>query len=83
MYPKNLKRRFLLVKKEALRPEQAVESDIMRHSYISHMFQHQNNIHDLCFQCATSIAMVRKHYFKRVNKQNAKDYFSIIPKDII
>ena len=59
----------------------AKENDIMRHTFISNLSRVEE-IGEVCYQCATSMAMIRRHYKVLIADQKQVDeYFGILPQD--
>ena len=54
--------------------------DIFRHTFISNACKVME-IHDVTFQCATSVKMIRDHYLRLVAKGEAIKFFQLKPKD--
>ena len=51
----------------------------MKHTFISNLSRIET-IQEVCFQCATSITMIRKHYRVLITqKKKAEAYFDIRP----
>ncbi len=93
MFPANLNRRFNWVKfgkknkygklvgEPVLSEDKARESDIMRHTFISNLSRIEP-IGEVCYQCATSLSMIRRHYKVLIpDEKKVKAFFNIRPKD--
>ncbi len=81
MFPTNLRRKFHDVKFAILPEAKARENDIMRHTFISNLSRIEL-IGEVCYQCATSMSMIRKHYKVLISdKKRVEEFFSIKPGD--
>ena len=79
LYSTNLMPKFRRIRNTALPDEKRKEPDIMRHTFISN-FSRIETIQEVCFQCATSMSMIRKHYRVLISeKKRAEDFFNIRP----
>ena len=79
MLPRNLKRRFHDVKYAVLPERKAKENDVMRHTFISNLCKVEQ-IGEVCYQCATSMAIIRKHYRVLITDQKrVREFFRIKP----
>lgn len=81
MLPTNLKRKFRAVKQEILLDKKAKENDIMRHTFISNLSKIEP-IGEVCYQCATSLSMIRRHYKVLItDNKRVEEFFGISPGD--
>ncbi len=71
----------ILVRPGVLPDGKAREQNIMRHTFISNLSRIEP-IGEVCYQCATSMSMIRKHYKVLItDKKRVEEFFSIKPKD--
>lgn len=81
MIPVDIKRKFRSVKFAVLPETKAREQDIMRHTFISNLSRIES-IGEVCYQCATSMSMIRKHYKVLItDKKRVEEFFKIRPLD--
>ena len=81
MLPKSRKRKFHDIKFAVLLEKKARENDIMRHTFISNLSRIEP-IGEVCFQCATSMSMIRKNYKVLITDMNEVERFqNIRPRD--